>query len=65
MEIIATITGYLVIIAGSVFMISIGVYATVNRIIDALGVRRKFLQMKRERNEAWATIRKINKADRK
>ncbi len=60
MELTATITGYLVIIAICIFVITMGVYWTIHRIIDALGVRDEFLKMKRERDEAWATFRKIN-----
>ena len=60
MEFIATMTGYLVILAGSVFVIAMSAYWTVHRFVDAWGVREKFLKMKKERDEAWATIRTIN-----
>ena len=63
MEIAATITGYLVIVAVCVFIITMGVYWMVHRIIDAIGVRDKFLQMKRERDTALAELRKLQKGD--
>lgn len=56
MEQIATITGYLVIIAGCVLAITFGTYFTIHRVIDAWGVRDKFLQMKRERDKAWKDL---------
>lgn len=59
MELVATITGYLLIIAGCVLAITFGVYFTIHRFIDAWGVRDKFLQMKRERNAAWARLRAL------
>lgn len=58
MELAATITGYLVIIAICVFVIAMGVYWTVHRIIDALGVRNQFLKMKRERDKAISDTRR-------
>ncbi len=60
MELVATITGYLLIIAGCVLAITFGAYFTIHRFIDAWGVRDKFLQMKRERDEAWAQLRALD-----
>lgn len=57
MEFVATITGYLIIVAVCVFVITMGVYWTIHRIIDALGVRQEFLKMKRERDAALAEVR--------
>ena len=63
MQLAATITGYLVIGAISVFVITMGIYWTVHRLIDVWGVRQEFLTMRKQRDEAWATIRKINEGE--
>ena len=61
MELLATITGYLIIIALCIFVMTMGVYFTVHRIIDALGVRDKFLQMKAERDKALKSLHNADK----
>ncbi|KKN76108.1 hypothetical protein LCGC14_0373030 [marine sediment metagenome] len=63
MELAAIITGYLVIGAACIIVMFGGTYWTIYLIVDAIGVRKVFLEMKRERDEAWATIREINEVD--
>jgi len=53
MELIATVVGYLMIAAFCVLLITTGAYYTVQRVIDAYGIRDEFLRMKRERDDAW------------
>ena len=59
MELIATITGYAVIFSVCVFVITMGVYYTIHRVIDALKVRNTFIAMKKQRNKARTAIDKI------
>ena len=61
MELAATITGYLVIAAICVFVITMCIYWSIHRIIDALGVRDTFLQMRRERDEARNDLRQAKR----
>ena len=56
----AMILGYLVMSAVCGIVACVAAYWTIKLIMDAIGARKVFLEMKKERNDAWAELRKIN-----